>query len=121
MSISINSATKLNAQKFEDGEKRYVITNLISLAEGLPVKEMPIEHLNIWNLYPKPKSTRDYISHIKSVLEADLNCPIILDDEGYVMDGRHRIIKSIIEEKDTIKFVRFETTPSADYIVEEKD
>ena len=42
---------------------------------------------------------------------ADLNCPIILDEDGEIMDGRHRIVKAIITHEKTIKAVRFDENP----------
>lgn len=44
--------------------------------------------------------------HIKRVMEADLTKPIILDWNGNIADGRHRILKCIAEGKPTIKAVR---------------
>lgn len=119
MTIKIDPWTDIHTQRCEDGNARYVIKNLISRASKLDVGEMPLEHLNIYNLYPKLSSMREWVGHIKSVLEADLDCPIILDDEGYVMDGRHRIAKALLEGRETIKFVRFEKTPPPDYFEEE--
>lgn len=114
--IKIEEWANLSTQKFTSGKEEWLISNLISLTSELPIQEMPLEHLNIYNLYPKINSTRDFVTHIKGVLKADLTCPIILDDEGYVMDGRHRIAKALLEEHKTIKFVRFEKTPRPDFI-----
>lgn len=118
MIIQIDKITDLHTQRFTDGKKRYVINNLIAQAKDLPVQEMPLEHLCLYGLHPKIKSMRAWVGHMKSVLEADLDYPIILDDEGYVMDGRHRIAKALLEGHETIKFVRFEQTPSEDYYAE---
>jgi hypothetical protein len=49
--------------------------------------------------------------HMKAVQAADLNFPIILDEDGEIMDGRHRIMKAFLEGKETIKAVRFDTNP----------
>jgi len=57
---------------------------------------------------------------MKQVRDCDLNFPIILDDEGYVLDGRHRIIKALYEEQETIKAVRFEIMPEPCGFIEEK-
>ncbi len=118
--IEIKPWSRTGIQKFTDDGKVYVISSLIYKARDLPVQRMPLEHLNIYNLYPEIKSTRDWIGHIKSVLEADLERPIILDDDGYIMDGRHRIAKALLEGAETIKFVRFKETPSPDYYEKEK-
>ena len=44
--------------------------------------------------------------HVRKVMDADLSKPIILDWEGNIADGRHRVIKAIVEGKRTIKAVR---------------
>ncbi len=62
---------------------------------------------------------REFVGHIQKVLDADLTYPIILDDEGYVMDGRHRIAKALLEGHESIKFVRFEKTPGPDIVGDE--
>lgn len=108
-------------QVFSAGNKRWKVTSLIAKAQGLPVESMPLNHLNIYNLSPRITSMRNWVSHIKSVLAADLDCPIILGDDGYVMDGRHRIARALLEEKETIKFVRFEEDPSPDYYEDEDE
>ena len=57
----------------------------------------------------------DFVQHIEKVNSADLECPIILDEEGYVMDGRHRIAKALLQKVNSIKAVRFEKTPDCCY------
>jgi len=119
--IKVKKWSDIHEQRFRDGDKRYVIKNLISLASELPVQEMPLEHLCISFLKPKIESLFEFVCQVKTTLEADLNCPIILDEEGYVMDGRHRIARAILEGKETIKFVRFNETPKPDYYSETKN
>jgi len=121
MPIKIKSWANIHNQRYGNGNGQYVIGNLISRAKSLPVKEMPMDHLNLYHLkIAAGESLRQFVSHIKAVMEADLNCPIILDEEGYVMDGRHRIAKALLEGKETIKYVRFEETPAPDYYEDEK-
>lgn len=115
LAIKIEPFVQYKDQTFQDGESVYIITTLIDKSSHLEVKEMPLEHLNLFNYDLKDLTMRDFIGHMKSVLDADLNYPIILDEDGYVMDGRHRVAKALLEEKDTIKFVRFEVTPDPDY------
>lgn len=106
------------SQRVSIGEDKYVINNLHARANELTPKEMPMEHLNIYDLKIDKTSVKEFARHMRAVLNTDLDYPIILDDEGYVMDGRHRIVKALFEGKKSIKFVRFETTPDADYRVE---
>ena len=55
---------------------------------------------------------------MKRVQETDLDHPLILDEEGFIMDGWHRVAKALLEGRETIKAVRFETTPAPDYLEE---
>ena len=51
-------------------------------------------------------------------MDADMSYPIIMDDEGFIMDGWHRVAKALLEGRETIKAVRFENTPAPDYVKE---
>ena len=72
--------------------------------------DVPLEHLNTYALYENV-TLRDLVMHIQAVNDADLSFPIILDEDGYLMDGRHRLMKAIISGNKTIKAVRFEENP----------
>ena len=110
---------RIDGQYFTDGNKKWRISRLILLASKLESFDIPLKHLNIYNLHPEVKSTLEFIEHVKLVNNADMDCPIILDEEGYVMDGRHRICRALLDGMETIKAVRFDKTPDYD-IVEEK-
>jgi hypothetical protein len=109
----------LNDQVFIDGKKRWFVTRLIAAAKHLEVQEMPLSGLNTFSLCPCPTTMADFVDDVKKVIDADFSYPIILDDEGYVMDGRHRIAKALLDDEKTIKFVRFEVTPSPDYYADD--
>ena len=119
MKINIPDPCPLNQQTYDEKNRRWFVSRLIEKAKDLPVQEMPITGLNIYNLHPEINSMRDFVGHIQKVLDADLQYPIILDEDGYVMDGRHRIAKALLEGKETINFVRFEETPGPDIVKEE--
>ena len=112
---------KLDEQVFSDGKQRWRVSRLIALSKDLTVMDIPIEHLNIYGIYPKISNTMDFVEHVRLVNNADLNYPIILDDEGYVMDGRHRIAKALLDGVASIKAVRFKTTPVCCYTVGKND
>lgn len=86
------------------------VARLHQLASNLPVFDAPIHCLNVWAKYEI--TLRDMLTHIKAVESADLNYPIILDEDGIIMDGRHRIMKVILGGETTIKAVRFDKNPS---------
>lgn len=94
------------------GKCHWSVARLIELSRELPVMEIPIVHMNIVVDIVERKTVRDFVMHMKSVLAADLDYPIILDEDGEIMDGRHRLAKALLEGRETIKAVRFEENPS---------
>lgn len=100
-----------NEQMAQLGKHNWSVARLIVLSKDLPVMNIPLDHLNIYYKY-SDLTLREMVGHMKSVNDADLKYPIILDEDGEVMDGRHRIMKAIMENKKTIKAVRFELNPS---------
>ena len=107
-------------QKYQDGTREWSVSRLIDLSKDLEPFEIPMAGLNIVNLYPKTiDSAREFVAHIKQILDSDLSFPIILDDEGFVMDGRHRVLRALLEGKETILAVRFDETPTPDFYKDE--
>lgn len=102
-------------ETFEDDNKVWGVSRLIDRAKHLKPFKIPLMGLNIYDYYPKIDSMRDFVAHMRNVLDADLTKPIILDEDGYVMDGKHRIAKALLEEKEYILAVRFDETPPCDY------
>ncbi len=54
--------------------------------------------------------------HAKLMNETDLIHPIILSQDGRVMDGMHRVCKALIEGRETVRAVRFDVDPAPDHI-----
>lgn len=92
------------------GRHSWSIARLVELARDLPVTEAPIDCLNVYCVY-NDISLRDMVMHMKAVNAANLDYPIILDEDGILMDGRHRIMKAILTGAKTIKMVRFDENP----------
>ena len=92
------------------GRHTWSVPRLFELARDLPVMEIPLDHLNIYYKYQE-LTLREMAMHMTAVKDADLNVPIILDEDGDIMDGRHRVIKALLQGCETIKAVRFEENP----------
>lgn len=92
------------------GRLSWSVPRLIESARELPVMEVPLNHLNLYYTYEK-LTLRDMVMHMKAVIDADLEKPIILDEDGELMDGRHRLMKAMLYGKETIKAVRFDENP----------
>jgi hypothetical protein len=59
---------------------------------------------------------RDVVDHARLISECDLAFPIILSNDGRVMDGMHRIYKALLLGHDAIEAVRFPRDPEPDHI-----
>ena len=93
------------------GRHKWSVPRLFELSKDLPIMDVPLNHLNIRYTYDG-MSLRELAEHVMAVNEADLSFPIILDEDGEIMDGRHRVIKALIKGRTTISAVRFEVNPS---------
>ena len=59
---------------------------------------------------------REVLRHFERIQKADLSYPIILNDDGSLMDGGHRLCKAILEGRTKIKAVQFLTMPVPDEV-----
>lgn len=99
------------------GRHNWRVPRLLELSRNLPVMDVVIDHMSVYFVYEK-LTLREMIMHMKAVEASDLNLPIILDEDGELMDGRHRLMKAIMLGHSTIKAVRFDENPSPDMVDE---
>ncbi len=92
------------------GKHYWSVERLIMLSKDFEVMEIPLNHLNVSHNYDRI-NLREMATYIRAVNDADLDYPIILDEDGEVMDGRHRIVKCLAYGVDTIRAVRFDLNP----------
>ena len=93
------------------GRNLWSVARLFELARELPVMQIPLDHLCVFYSY-EHLTIREMVMHMQAVNDADLNKPIILDEDGELMDGRHRLMKAMLLGKKKIKAVRFDENPS---------
>lgn len=99
------------------GKHKWHVSRLFELSKCLPVMDVPLEHMNMYYKY-NSLTLRELAGHMVAVKNADLSYPIILDEDGEIMDGRHRLIKAIIKGRRSIKAVRFPENPSPCEVVD---
>lgn len=99
------------------GRCSWSVPRLFELSRDLPVMEVPLDHLNLYYVYEK-LTLREMVMHMRAVLDADLDKPIILDEDGELMDGRHRLMKAMLTGAQTIKVVRFDENPTPDRVAD---
>jgi len=95
--------------------KEWSVARLIQLTKDYKPFKMPIIGLYVHYTYDN-LTLKDMVSHMIAVNDADLSYPIILDECGILMDGRHRVMKALMLGKKHIKAVRFGNNPSPCHI-----
>ena len=93
------------------GNHTWSVPRLFELSRDLPVMDIPIDHMSLFYKYDN-LTIREMVMHMRAVNAADLDKPIILDEDGDIMDGRHRLMKAMLIGAKTIKAVRFDENPS---------
>ena len=88
-------------------------------AKEYPVMDMPLWCIDLSDAPFDSGSLRNFIFQCKRVQECSLDYPIILDDNGQIADGYHRLCKAILEGKETIKAIRLLEMPSPDRVDKE--
>lgn len=121
MSVKVDKAWNGTANQTisDDDGNVWNISALIERSKDLEVFDMPMNHLNFNSSIGNMK-IRDFVAHMKNILEVDMSCPIILDQDGGLFDGRHRIARALLEGHDAIKAVRFESDPPPTFRRDEK-
>lgn len=106
---------------YHDGNDVYAVSRLIDTSKDLPVFDVPLAALDLSDIIWENSNVYQLASHVKRVVDADLDCPIILDWNGAIADGRHRIMQALVKGHRTIKAVRITWKMIPDSISNKKD
>lgn len=97
-------------------DNQWLVSSLIQHVkeqELVPFK-LPLQCIdigvNVWNT----KNVYKVAYHAKRALNVTLEHPVIMDESGFIMDGWHRILRALIEDKEYVMAVRFTKTPPPD-------
>lgn len=103
--------------------KRYIwyTERLWELAKDLPEYAAEVEHFeeldrDCWFSERKPPTIREVAGHCQRINEADFSKPVIINDNGRLMDGGHRLARALLEGRKTVKAVRFTEMPEPDEV-----
>jgi hypothetical protein len=107
------------------GDKYYVwhTERLWEAAKDLPVIDVEIESLKhldavCWFDDDFPATLRNVVEHFVRMERVDLEHPILLDPNGQLLDGAHRVARALANGQSTIKGVRMKVVPPPDEIVD---
>lgn len=97
---------------FNDGTGAWFsVAKLVESAKDLPIFDCPLASLDLSGKIWHGSNMLALAAHCKRVDEADTDMPILLDWDGGIADGRHRVIKALIDGGRTIKARRLMVRP----------
>jgi hypothetical protein len=106
----------------ERGLLAWDVDRLLRLTSQQEPVDLPLEGIQeldqaFWFSGEGDKPTcRRVAEHAKLINETSLDHPIIIDPEGRVMDGMHRVCKAFISGLKTIKAVKLLVMPEPDFV-----
>jgi len=104
--VDFSNREPLQGYYVDGAGDQYSVARLIDEASRHTPFDIPLAALALDAPIWKNANITLLAYHVMKVMEADLKYPIILDWNGEVADGRHRIIKALTLKKRTIKAVR---------------
>lgn len=116
--VFIEKWAEVGEQNCTVGNHKYSVARLIELSSGFDVFDVPLAALNLCDNLQN-LSLRKMVMHINAVMKANLEYPIILGEDGEILDGRHRVMKALHLNHETIRAVRFDVNPPPCSVIEE--
>jgi hypothetical protein len=107
---------------FKHGKKHtWYVKRLWALSKNLPEFEYEISSFagfeeDFWFGDRIKPTIKNVLDHHQRCLNADFQYPIIISEDGLIMDGVHRICRAYLEGKKTVRAVRFKKNPEPDVI-----
>src|SRR4051794_12215885 len=103
-----------------DGFDAWDVDRLVRLARALPIERVPLDSIAeldeaYWFAAGEEPTVRNVVDHARLIGTVDVSFPVILDVDGRVMDGMHRIARALLDGHTTIRAVRFDVQPEPDH------
>ena len=112
--VPLRDAEPLQDYYRTGGGDHYSVARLLDDSKNLPVFDMPVAGIDLSGHIWDDANMYMLAFHVRKCMDADLDCPILLDWNGGVADGRHRIIKAIATGRRTVKARRMTWKPEPD-------
>ncbi len=103
-----------------DGLLAWDVRKLMEQSSDLPVVQVQLEDIseydnNHWFSHNAP-TVRALVEHLELIDAADLSFPIILSEQGWLMDGMHRVCKAHRLGRTSLPAVQFTSDPAPDFV-----
>ena len=89
----------------------YSVARLLDDAKQLPVFDLPLAAIYLGGCPWDGETMFGLAFHVRKCMRADLSQPILLDWNGAIADGRHRVIKALALGRLTIPARRMTWKP----------
>jgi disulfide oxidoreductase YuzD len=96
---------------YERYDLSYDVKDIIELSKKNTEFKLPIKGIDISVMPWGKQNIKKLCYHIKRINSASMDYPIILDNEGYICDGWHRLVKAIINGDEYIRAIRLTVMP----------
>ena len=105
-----------------DYKRQWNLKTIWELSEDLEIAQIEVNQLWdtrysrawCWQQNDEEINNLFFLHHLNRVMHADLNYPIILSEENYILDGVHRLMRAKYLGLKSISFVRFTKDPTPD-------
>ena len=103
-----------------EGLHAWDVDRLLALAAALPQEQLPLRDIleletAYWFDHGYEPTVRAVVEHMRLVEDADLRYPIVVDPDGRLMDGMHRVAKALLLGHATIAAKRLLFLPPPDH------
>ncbi len=113
------STVTLPITKRYNAKRHWNLKDIWKSSEELTVELMLVSELwderyskaFCWQLHGEEITNEFFLHHLRRVLDANLDYPIILSEENYILDGVHRLMKCKYLGIEKIKYVKFKKDP----------
>ena len=105
-----------------EGLLAWDVRRLVKLSENFTINSVKLTSIKeiddtYWyDLEGAIPTCRNIAEHAKLINDADLQYPIILCEDGKIMDGMHRVCKALLLDKKSILVVQFKKYIDPDFI-----
>jgi hypothetical protein len=96
------------------------VDRLVALVADQPVEEVPLAEIreldeSYWFDHGYSPTVRSVVDHARLIAEVDVRCPIVIDPDGRVMDGMHRVARALLDGRETLAARRLAILPEPDF------
>lgn len=104
-----------------NGLNAWDVDRLVAAASEAPDENVPMAAISevdseYWYDHGYRATVRSVVEHCRLIQQVDLGYPIVLDPDGRVMDGMHRVARALLEGHTTIKARRLVQLPAPDFV-----